>query len=183
MARDADGDRIRGAGLSHRPGGPGAADAGRDLRVGGGGAGRDPRERLPDPALERGALDVERQGGPASPGFIQQGQNHGHGPPQFRIGAPELGLRESGPQTLFQGLSRGAEFDRADPPPGRRNQDGPEIGPDDRETDALPRRAAPVLRRPHAQGRRRAFVEPAARGESRIVKRRGDAAPVPQARP
>src|SRR4030066_2209536 len=50
VARDADGDRIRGAGLSHRPGGPGAADAGRDLRVGGGGAGRDPRARLPGPA-------------------------------------------------------------------------------------------------------------------------------------
>jgi hypothetical protein len=61
VTRNSDRKRICGAGLSHRPDCPRRPDAGRDAGIGGGVSGTNFTESLPDPQLERGALEIQRK--------------------------------------------------------------------------------------------------------------------------
>jgi len=90
MARNHDGNGIRGTGASHCADGPGTAQRSRDVRIGARGPARNFLQFLPNATLKGRGLQVERQ---LARGRLAFGAAHNFANPKFEVSAITRDLR------------------------------------------------------------------------------------------
>ena len=132
------------------------------------------RNRLqlpPDAPLKSRGADVERQVGVRRPrrAVVEQ---RAHLRAEKAIVPADLRVRILLPQFPLQRASSSPIITRHTPRAVAASSSRPERRLGDGEIDFCAPAAAPVCRRRHAQGRARAFVQPAARSVSRVVESR-----------
>ena len=134
----------------------------RDLGVGRGRAGGNCAQRLPDPLLESGAADVERQVEPLAR-RLDEADDLGDRALERGVAADQLGAREAVLQVAHQRVGIVAEHDGANALVGGGDQDRAERGLADREADRRALAAAPRPRSGSCRARRRRGLIEAAR--------------------
>src|SRR5271167_3447342 len=114
MTRDCDGNLVCRAGARHRSNRARAASLGRDFGVGHGFARWNAAEDLPDPLLERGSPNVERQAESAL-WLFDETDNLRHDRLEVFVPASEFRLRKAIPQRFGERLGRIAQLNCANP--------------------------------------------------------------------
>ena len=174
MAGDGDRERVGGAGLRHRARRLRRADRAGDFGVGRGRARRDGAQRLPDPLLERGAADVERQV-EALARRLDQADDSRHHALERGVAADRARRAESGPASSRASASGSSPSMIAQTP---LSVAATSIAPSEpwptAKRIAAPCAAAPDRARRHAEPRRRGLVEAARELKPGVVDRFGD---------
>ena len=162
--------RVGGAGAGHRTGGARVAHRRGNLGIRARFAARNPPQFLPDPALEGGGADVQRDFRRLAIARCEARHTAGV-PGGHAIVRADRGAGELGAKLLLQ-LRRGvAEANGAYAARGGRHQDLTRRGRHHRESDLQPRAAVAVCRRGHAQLGRAPLVEAAAGAVAGVVER------------
>jgi hypothetical protein len=177
VAWDNDGERIGAAGASDGTSRTWLADTLGEFSITDRGTGRNIAQRFPNPALERGALDVQRYIR-YDTGLPDGGRNVGKPLAEGRIVIMQRGLGEALVQPLNEIRRRIAELDRAESLGGRGDQHQPEGRGMDGVVDIDTVSPRTVRSGRHAERFGVTVVKPAAGCESRLVDRASNRLPV-----
>jgi hypothetical protein len=128
---------------------------------------------VPDPLLEGGAADVERQV-EADAGRFDESHDPGHQLLEGGVSADQGGAGKPVLEVAHQGVRIVAHEDGADAAPAAGDEDGAQRALADREPDLRVRAAGAELGRCHAQQPLGLVVEPAVGAVARLVDRGGD---------
>src|SRR5690606_38068414 len=174
-------ERIGGAGTRHGADRARHADPLGHRRVAAGLADRNLLQRLPDPLLERGAPDIERQVH-ADAGVLHPADALRDDLLEVRVAPDQVGPGEAVLQPAQQSLRIVAQLDRADAALALRDEDRAERTLADGEADGGTGAAIAKARRLHAEDAVGPLVETAVGAEARLVDRIGDGSPARQLR-
>ena len=173
MAWDRDRDRVRRARLGDRAHGLRPADALGDLGIARGRPARNARSACQTRLLERRAAHVERQIEPMRR-RLDEAHDLRDQSLELLIAADQKRLRETVLKVADKGVRVVAELDRADPFPGRRDENRAERAFADREANRRAIAAGTKCARRHAKEIGRSGIETPAGIETGTVDRLGD---------